>query len=144
MGLKSPTNRGNGEEKMNIDGIIAQALEEQRNAEKEFLYIGWYPGINGEFVLKIGTTNDLKRRRYQHNTAYRKPSSKVQMPKDCNFEYLWTKELSKNNTHRYEDLNKAIWQGMGFGEYVENDRFVFDCKPESCIIKIKKVYHIAL
>lgn len=126
------------------EAIVAECLEEQRNAEKQYLYLGTYRGINGEVVLKIGTTNDLKRRRYEHNTHYRKPSSKVQMPKTESFEYIWTHELSESNTRRFEDLNKAIWRKMEFGYYVENDRFVFQEMPKSCLIKIKKVYEIAL
>lgn len=128
----------------NYAEIVAECMERQRNAEKEYLYLGTYKGINGEIVLKIGTTNDLKRRRYQHNTSYRKPSSKVQMPATETFEYIWTHELSRSNTHRYEDLNKDIWIEMGFGEYVENDRFVFQEMPKSCLIKIKNIYEIAL
>ena len=29
---------------------------------KEFLYVGYYIDTENHFVLKIGTTNDLKRR----------------------------------------------------------------------------------
>ena len=29
---------------------------------KEFLYVGHYIDTNGNFILKVGTTNDLKRR----------------------------------------------------------------------------------
>lgn len=128
----------------NYAEIVAECIEEQRNAEKQYLYLGTYKGINGEIVLKIGTTNDLKRRRYQHNTSYRKPSSKVQMPATETFEYIWTHELSESNTRRFETLNKNIWRRMGFGEYVENDRFVFQEMPKSCLIKIKNIYEIAL
>ena len=34
--------------------------------EKEFLYVGHYIDIDGNYILKIGTTNDLKRRQTEH------------------------------------------------------------------------------
>ena len=54
---------------------------------KEFLYIGYYEDAQGDIVLKIGTTNDLKRRRYEHNTNYRKATNHT-MPKENSFEYV--------------------------------------------------------
>jgi predicted GIY-YIG superfamily endonuclease len=40
--------------------------------EKEFLYVGHYIDTEGNYILKIGTTNNLKRRAQEHTTNYRK------------------------------------------------------------------------
>ena len=111
--------------------------------EKEYLYVGYYIDINGNFILKIGTTNDLKRRRTEHNRNYKK-SPNYTMPKDSNFEYLWSHKLSKYNTLRYEDRNRDLWKEMEIGEFVRNDRFVLCKMPNFVPIKIRKTYQIAL
>ena len=40
--------------------------------EKEFLYVGHYIDTDGNYILKIGTTNDLRRRATEHTRHYRK------------------------------------------------------------------------
>jgi hypothetical protein len=111
--------------------------------KKEFLYVGKYIDINGNCLIKIGTTNDLNRRRYEHNTNYRRAKNHT-MPKDQSFEYIWTHKLSKYNTLRYEDRNRQAWQEMGIGEFVRNDRFVIAEEVAEVEIKIRKIYKIAL
>lgn len=100
---------------------------------KEFLYVGHYIDQNGRYILKIGTTNDLKRRQKEHNRNY-----------GTDFVYDWHLKLSKYNTLRYEDLNRERWKSQKVGEFVRNDRFVCDIKPQMVTIKIKKLYEIAL
>ena len=63
-------------------------------------------------MLKIGTTNDLDRRRSEHNRNYKK-SPEHTMPENGKFEYLWSLPLSKYNTLRYEDKNRELWKNMG-------------------------------
>lgn len=111
--------------------------------EKELLYVGTYTDIDGNKILKIGTTNDLNRRRYEHNHNYRRAKTHT-MAKDQNFEYIWTRPLSKYNTLRYEDKNRKMWQEMGIGEFVRNDRFVIAEGLTEVEIKIRKTYKIAL
>ena len=111
--------------------------------EKEYLYVGYYIDINGNFILKIGTTNDLKRRRIEHNRNYKK-SPNYTMSQDSNFEYLWSHKLSKYNTLRYEDRNRDLWKEMEIGEFVRNDRFVLCKMPKFVPIKIRKIYQVAL
>ncbi len=111
--------------------------------EKEFLYIGNYTDTDGNRILKIGTTDDLKRRRYEHNHNYRRAKTHT-MPKDQSFEYIWTHPLSKYNTLRYEDRNRERWQEMGIGEFVRNDRFIIGEELAEVEIKIRKTYKIAL
>ena len=102
--------------------------------EKEFLYVGFYTDTEEKFVLKIGTTNDLKRRQGEHNRNYKRAKTHT-MPKDGSFQYLWTLPLSKYNTIRYEDRNREMWQEMGIGQFVRNDRFVLDNVPNSVPVK---------
>ena len=111
--------------------------------KKEFLYVGIYIDTDGNRILKIGTTDDLKRRRYEHNHKYRHAKSHT-MPKDQNFEYIWTLPLSKYNTLRYEDKNKEKWKSENIGKYVRNDRFIISEELTEVEIQIKKVYKIAL
>ena len=73
--------------------------------DKEFLYVGHYYDILGRYLLKIGTTNDLKRRRAEHTRNYRRAKN-YQMPADAEFEYDWYLPLSKYNTLRFEDKNR--------------------------------------
>lgn len=112
-------------------------------SEKEFLYVGQYTDTEGNRILKIGTTNDLDRRRYEHNTNYRRAKTHT-MPKSESFEYIWTHKLSKYNTLRYEDRNRKIWQEMGIGKFVRNDRFVLENPIEFVEIAIRKTYKITL
>ena len=111
--------------------------------EKEFLYIGHYTDTKGNYILKIGTTNDLKRRKSQHTTNYRR-AKQYTMPQDSEFEYDWSLPLSKYNTFRYEDRNKEKFKQEQIGEYVRNDRFCCKQKPARVVVKIKKEYEIIL
>lgn len=132
---------------MGLEQMIAAVERMEANKQKkakEFLYVGYYYDEKGRFVLKIGTTNDLKRRRYEHNYNYRKSNGAARMPKENSFEYIWTLKLSGPNTRNYEDLNKALWKDLSFGEYLDNDRFIFEEKPNLAIVKIKKYYEISL
>ena len=111
--------------------------------EKEFLYVGTYTDTDGNRILKIGTTNNLKRRKSEHNRAYKQTTAHT-MPSDQSFEYIWTLPLSKYNTLRYEDRNRERWKEMEVGEYVRNDRFVIAEELTEVEIKIRKTYKIAL
>ena len=110
---------------------------------KEFLYVGHYFDINNNYILKIGTTNDLDRRQKEHTRNYRK-SPNYTMPADGSFIYDWFLPLSKYNTLRYEDKNRLMWQMQGIGEFVRNDRFYCATKPDFVQIVIRKTYQIAL
>lgn len=111
--------------------------------EKEFLYVGHYIDENGNYILKIGTTNDLKRRRTEHNRNYHRAKNHT-LPKNGSFEYDFALPLSKYNTLRYEDRNRKKWQNENIGEFVRNDRFVCGEKPTKVSIVIRKEYVINL
>ena len=111
--------------------------------EKEWIYVGYYIDIDGKFVLKIGTTNDLSRRQSEHTRNYRK-ALKHRMPQDEQFKMIWYRPLSKYNTIRYEDRNRAWWKEIGFGEFVRNDRFVFAERPTQAVVRIKKEWVVEI
>jgi hypothetical protein len=110
---------------------------------KEFLYIGHYYDINNNYILKIGTTKDLKRRKSDHTRNYRK-AKEYTLPNESEFEYDWSLPLSKYNTLRYEDSNRQMLKALGIGEYIRNDRFKFAEKPAEIEITIRKTYKISL
>lgn len=111
--------------------------------EKEYLYVGHYIDKDGNYILKVGTTNDLERRRKEHTRNYRK-SENYTLPRGNEFQYDFHLKLSKYNTLRYEDSTRERWQNEGVGVFVRNDRFCCPVKPASVKIKIRKVYEIPL
>lgn len=111
--------------------------------EKEFLYVGHYIDKEGNYILKIGTTNDLQRRATEHTYNYHK-AKQYKMRAGDKFQYDWHIKLSKYNTLRFEDRNRQRWQDMDIGEFVRNDRFVCKVKPEKVTITIRKTYEIRL
>lgn len=111
--------------------------------EKEFLYIGHYTDTNGNYILKIGTTNDLARRTTEHTRNYRRAKS-VTLPPTEKFVIDWFLPLSKYNTVRYEDKNRIYLAEQNIGVFIRNDRFVCAKKPSSIKIKIHKEYEIRL
>lgn len=110
---------------------------------KEWLYIGHYTDTQGNYILKIGTTNDLKRRASEHTRNYHK-AKKYTMPAGDTFQYDWYIPLSKLNTLRYEDKNRQNWQDLEIGTFVRNDRFCCKQKPKKVKITIRKTYTINL
>lgn len=66
------------------------------------------------------------------------------MPENASFVYDWWRPLSKYNTLRYEDANRARWQDMGIGRFIRNDRFFCEKKPDMVTITIRKTYTIPL
>lgn len=115
-----------------------------KEIEKEFLYVGHYIDTQGRYILKIGTTNDLKRRAAEHTRNYRK-AKEYTLPENAVFVYDWFLPLSKYNTLRFEDRNREQWQQMGIGEFVRNDRFCCGKrKPKKVKITIRKTYEISL
>jgi len=111
--------------------------------EKEYLYVGHYRDINDRYILKIGTTNNLERRKKEHERNYKR-TSENKMPANGSFVYDWFLKLSKYNTLRYEDKNRLAWQESQIGEYIRNDRFFCTVKPTEVQVKIRKVYTIPL
>lgn len=110
---------------------------------KEWLYVGYYYDTEGRFILKIGTTNNLARRKAEHTRNYHK-SPDFTLPKKDSFTYLWWIPLSKYNTIRYEDKTRASWQAGNIGQYIRNDRFFCSTRPAEVQVKIRKVYTVPI
>lgn len=66
------------------------------------------------------------------------------MPENESFHYDWHIRLSKYNTLRYEDLNRTLWQNMGIGHFIRNDRFLCKENPGCVAILIRKTYFVNL
>ena len=99
---------------------------------------------NGNYILKIGTTNNLERRKREHTRNYHK-AEEYTLPLNKSFIYDWWLPLSKYNSIRYEDCNRQKWIDENMGEFIRNDRF--NCGkqcPEEVVIVIKKEYTIRL
>lgn len=110
--------------------------------EKEFIYVGHYTDTDGNFMLKVGTTNDLARRATEHTRNYRRAKVHT-MPSEARFEYDFTLPLSKYNTLRIEDKTREQWKREAVGEFVRNDRFNCGrCRPASVTLTVRKTYTI--
>lgn len=110
---------------------------------KEFLYVGHYYDEDNNYILKIGTTNNLERRRKEHTRNYRRNKTN-RLTDDGIFSYDWYLPLSKYNTIRYEDRTRENWKQENIGIYIRNDRFLCGEKPEKVTVTIKKTYEIVL
>ena len=110
---------------------------------KEYLYVGHYISTRGEYILKIGTTNNPERRAKEHTRNYQR-SQNYTMRKSDEFTYDWILPLSWLNTLRYEERNREAWKEQNIGEFVRNDRFVCYKKPKTVTVTIKKTYIIEL
>lgn len=111
--------------------------------KKENLYFGHYYDTEGIYILKIGTTNNLERRRKEHTYNYHK-NKLHPMPLDMEFVYDAVIPLSKYNTLRYEDKLREQLKLEGIGEYIRNDRFLCKDKPNKITFKIRKLHEITL
>jgi predicted GIY-YIG superfamily endonuclease len=112
--------------------------------EETFLYIGHYTDRNGNYILKLGTTNNLDRRQKEHNRNYKKATTHT-MREDSAFEYDWWRALdTKYDALAFEDDNRDLWKEENFGKYMRQDRFVCDKKPRKVKIYLEDVYEITL
>ena len=111
--------------------------------KKEFLYVGHYIDISGNYILKIGTTSNLNRRKAEHEYYYKRTKN-YPMPKDGKFIYDWKLKLTHGNTLKFEELNKQEWTKIGVGQYIKKDRYLCNAKPEFVTVKIKREYKIKL
>lgn len=105
--------------------------------------MGYYVDTEDRFILKIGTTNNLARRKAEHTRNYHK-SPDYTLPKKDSFQYLWWHPLSKYNTIRFEDRNRERWQAGNIGQYIRNDRFYCSTRPEKVTVKIRKEYEVTV
>jgi predicted GIY-YIG superfamily endonuclease len=86
-------------------------------------------------VFKIGTTNNVERRLYEHLGSYKEDIT-----------VCWiSPHYSKYTTHRVEDKNKDRYKKNIDLGYIRNDRFSYPVEVvNEIIVKVKKEYKIPL
>lgn len=84
-------------------------------------------------IIKIGTTNDMTRRMYEHLGYYNKDIT-----------ILWiSPHYSKYTTLRVEDKTKDDLKSCGY-QWIRNDRFEVPKELAEITIKVRKEYHIRI
>ena len=84
-------------------------------------------------LIKIGTTNDIARRMYEHLGYYNKDIT-----------ILWiSPHYSKYTTLRVEDNTKNNLKSSGY-KWIRNDRFEVPKELNEIVIKVIKEYHIRI
>ena len=109
-----------------------------------YVYVGHYTDIDGNYILKVGTTNNIKRRTCEHTAAY-KEKKKYQMPKDGQFVIDWYRPVSYKNSIKTEDRTRQAWKNEGIGKFIPKDRFNCGATPPRQVkVKIRKEWIVDL
>lgn len=109
-----------------------------------YVYVGHYTDIDGNYILKVGTTNNIRRRTCEHTAAY-KEKKKYQMPKDGQFVMDWYRPVSYKNSIKTEDRTRQAWKNEGIGQFIPKDRFNCGATPPRQVkVKIRKEWTIDL
>ena len=109
-----------------------------------YVYVGHYTDIDGNYILKVGTTNNIRRRTCEHTAAY-KEKKKYQMPKDGQFVMDWYRPVSYKNSIKTEDRTRQAWKDEGIGKFIPKDRFNCGATPPRQVkVKIRKEWTIDL
>ena len=93
-----------------------------------YVYVGHYTDIDGNYILKVGTTNNIRRRTCEHTAAY-KEKKKYQMPKDGQFVMDWYRPVSYKNSIKTEDKTRQAWKNEGIGHFIPKDRLNCGAPP---------------
>ena len=97
--------------------------------KETYLYVGHYIDRNGNYILKLGTTNNLDRRKKEHTKNYHKAATHT-MREEEEFVYDWFTEIAnKYQALECEDINREKWKELSAGRYLRNDRFICEKKP---------------
>ena len=109
-----------------------------------YVYVGHYTDIDGNYILKVGTTNNIRRRTCEHTAAY-KGKKKYQMPKDGQFVMDWYRPVSYKNSIKTEDRTRQAWKNEGIGQFIPKDRFNCGATPPRQVkVKIRKEWTVDL
>ena len=109
-----------------------------------YVYVGHYTDIDGNYILKVGTTNNIRRRTCEHTAAY-KEKKKYKMPKDGQFVMDWYRPVSYKNSIKTEDRTRQAWKNEGIGQFIPKDRFNCGATPPRQVkVKIRKEWTIDL
>ena len=109
-----------------------------------YVYVGHYTDIDGNYILKVGTTNNIRRRTCEHTAAY-KEKKKYKMPKDGQFIMDWYRPVSYKNSIKTEDRTRRAWKNEGIGKFIPKDRFNCGATPPRQVkVKIRKEWIVDL
>ena len=109
-----------------------------------YVYVGHYTDIDGNYILKVGTTNNIRRRTCEHTAAY-KEKKKYQMPKDGHFVMDWYRPVSYKNSINTENRTRQAWKNEGIGKFIPKDRFNCGATPPRQVkVKIRKEWTVDL
>ena len=109
-----------------------------------YVYVGHYTDIDGNYILKVGTTNNIRRRTCEHTAAY-KEKKKYKMPKDGQFVMDWYRPVSYKNSINTENRTRQAWKNEGIGQFIPKDRFNCGATPPRQVkVKIKKEWIVDL
>lgn len=110
----------------------------------DYVYVGHYTDVDGNYILKVGTTKDLNRRRREHNLSYSKKKN-YRMAKGTKFTYDWYRSVSYKNSIRAEDRTRQAWKDEGIGQFIPKDRFNCGATPPRQVkVKIRKEWIVDL
>lgn len=109
-----------------------------------YVYVGHYTDIDGNYILKVGTTNNIKRRTCEHTAVY-KEKKKYKMPKDGQFVMDWYRPVSYKNSINTEDRTRQAWKDERIGQFIPKDRFNCGATPPRQVkVKIRKEWIVDL
>lgn len=109
-----------------------------------YVYVGHYTDIDSNYILKVGTTNNIRRRTSEHTATY-KEKKKYQMPKDGQFVMDWYRPVSYKNSIKTEDRTRQAWKNEGIGKFIPKDRFNCGATPPRQVkVKIRKEWIVDL
>ena len=102
---------------------------------KEFIYLIQVGEVqDGRRLIKIGTTNNIRRRMGQLMRHYKQ-----------NMTIFWiSPPYAHFTTLRVEDEMKNIWRAYAGFEHIPNDRFWIPANVQQLTVKVKKEYGIII
>lgn len=107
--------------------------------DKESFYIGVY-NSEGKPVIKIGTTNNLKRREAEH----KKGICKLKNYPGTDYRTLWELKLSKANTLKVEEQMRRKMKEHPSLRFIAKDRFAIESEVPEIELTVRKTYKIPL
>ena len=107
--------------------------------DKESFYIGVY-NSEGKQVIKIGTTNNLKRREAEHKRGI----CKLKNYPGTDYRTLWELKLSKANALKVEEQMRKKMKEHPSLRFIANDRFAIESEVPEIELTVRKTYKIPL
>ena len=110
----------------------------------DYVYVRHHTDIDGNYIRKVGTSNNSRRRTWEQTAAY-KGKKKCQMRKDGQFVMDWYRPVSYKNSIKTEDRTRQAWKNEGIGQFIPKDRFNCGATPPRQVkVKIRKEWIVDL